>query len=378
MIDKLRVEASSRHYAVTIGDDEVFDVELARFFRKVSPRRKVMVVTDSNVGPLWWPTMSKIIEKNAGCKTWCHIIRAGEESKCIDEWKKILSELAGAQFTRDDLVVALGGGVVGDLAGFVASTYMRGIDWIQAPTSLLAMVDASVGGKTAIDLDHFKNIIGSFWQPLEVFANVKVLDTLPSKWINDGLGEVLKCSLLGAGFDLSELLSIDRVEALRPIIKKCVALKAMVVKNDENDKNGIRACLNLGHTLGHGLEKESGFEISHGVAVMLGVVAACKLAMLNEELMPAELDTIKSVVSSILGEDQLEHLKNTIGQMSSSRLAEVMMHDKKSVAGGLVEVVLPISMASESSGIPVKMISISNSELEEKFVKPALEEIASI
>ncbi len=170
MVEKLRVEASSRHYDINIGDDEVFDVELARFFREVGPQRKVMVVTDSNVSPLWWSVVSKIIEKNCDCEIWHHVIRAGEESKCLDEWKKILLELAAAQFTRDDLVVALGGGVVGDLAGFVASAYMRGIDWIQIPTSLLAMVDASVGGKTAVDLDNFKNIVGSFWQPLEVFT----------------------------------------------------------------------------------------------------------------------------------------------------------------------------------------------------------------
>ncbi len=152
----------------------------------------------------------------------------------------------------------------------------------------------------------------------------------------------------------------------------------MVVKNDENDKNGIRACLNLGHTLGHALEKESGFEISHGVAVMLGTIAACKLAMLNGDFTPTKLDDIKSTVSSILGKEQLEHLKDAISKMTSSRLAQAMMHDKKSVAGGSVEVVLPISIVNGSSGIPVKMISIPNSELEEKFVKPALEKMASI
>lgn len=378
MVEKLRVEASSRHYDVCIGDHEVFDAELARFFRGVDPQRKIMVITDSNVDPLWWPVISKVIKKNANCEIWHHVIKAGEESKCLSKWKKILSKLATAQFTRDDLVVALGGGVVGDLAGFVASTYMRGIDWIHIPTSLLAMVDASVGGKTAVDFGGFKNIVGSFWQPLEVFANIEVLNTLPTKWINDGLGEVLKCGLLGTGFDLSELSSLNNFEAFQTIIKKCIALKAMVVKNDESDRNGTRACLNLGHTLGHALEKESGFEISHGVAVMLGIVAACKLAMLNGDFTLTKLDDVKTVVSDILGEEQLEHLKAIVSKMTSSRLAEVVMHDKKSIAGGSVEVVLPISAMNGSSSIPVKIVSIPNSRLEEKFVKPALEEIASI
>jgi len=378
MAEKIRVEASTRCYDVVIGDDEVFNIELACFFKKVSQARKVMVVTDSNVCPLWWPTISDVIEKNAGCKTWCHMIKAGEESKNLDEWKKILSELAAAKFTRDDLVVALGGGVVGDLAGFVASTYMRGIDWIQIPTSLLAMVDSSIGGKTGVDLGHFKNIVGSFWQPLEVFVNLKVLNTLPSKWIEDGLGEVLKYSLLGAGFDSFELLDLVKLEVIQTIVKKCIALKASVVKMDEHDKNGARACLNLGHTLGHALEKESKFDISHGIGVMLGLIGACKLAESEGELNPAEVEVVKIAVSKILGRSQLDSLKALVGKMTSQALAQAMLHDKKRISRESVEIVLPISpeKMKNTNAIPTKLISIPVAELEERFVKPALEEIA--
>ena len=378
MTEKIRVEASTRCYDVVVGDDEVFNIELARFFKKVGPARKVMVVTDTNVCPLWWPAVSNLIEKSAGCKTWFHVIKAGEESKNLDEWKKILSELAAAKFARDDLVVALGGGVVGDLAGFVASTYMRGIDWIQIPTSLLAMVDSSIGGKTGVDLGHFKNIVGSFWQPLEVCVNLKVLNTLPSKWVEDGLGEILKCSLLGSGFDSFWLLDLVKFEILQPIVKKCIELKASVVKADEHDRSGARACLNLGHTLGHALEKESRFEISHGIGVMLGLIGACKLAESEGELNPAEVEVVKIAVSKILRKSRLDSLKALVGKMSSQALAQAMLHDKKMISGDSVEIVLPTSPEKMKSvdAIPTKLISIPVADLEERFVKPALEEIA--
>ena len=383
MSSTLKVEAASRCYDVVIGGPEVFDDKLVEFFKRLgrSSPRKVLVVTDTNVAPLWLPRVVSAINRSGVCNVHFHIVEAGEKSKCISEWKRILSELAALRFTRDDVVAALGGGVVGDLAGFAASTYMRGIDWIQIPTSLLAMVDSSVGGKTGIDLCGLKNIVGSFWQPLRVFVNTRALDTLPRKWFEDGLGEVLKYSLLGAGFSLRDAAECFKHEKLQQVIDKCIRFKASVVNADEKDKTGTRACLNLGHTLGHALEKESNFKISHGIGVMLGLVGACKLGCTRGVFPQEGLAGMKMVISGILGPGTLAKIKKTVNSISSNALAEAAMHDKKKKAGNGVEIILPRSIkmdSSSSSSSFYTTISMPDAELEERFVKPSLQELETV
>jgi 3-dehydroquinate synthase len=244
---------------------------------------------------------------------------------------------------------------------------MRGISWIQIPTSLLAMVDSSVGGKTAVDFAHFKNIVGSFWQPLEVFANVKVLNTLPDDWLRDGLGEVLKYCLLDAGFTLDDIIrSIDSNDFL-DIVKKCIKLKAYVVKNDEYDTTGVRAYLNLGHTFGHAIERTSRFKISHGIAVMLGIIAVYKFKGSSKK----ELEEIKSVIAKILGSEKIASLCKIISKLNVTRIVDAMALDKKLLSSEKLEIILPGSQFL----LKCSKVTIPIIDVEDKFIKPALEEI---
>lgn len=212
------------------------------------------------------------------------IVNDGEKEKCFKTYQRILEHIVGLNFTRNDVLIALGGGVIGDLTGFVASTYMRGIDYIQVPTTLLAMVDSSVGGKTAIDLNGVKNIVGSFYQPKAVFININFLKTLDNKQFKSGLGEILKYAFIedNCGYKhslfLFEYLTLScekflEMEAmtLMRVIEYCLNLKISVVVQDEKE-GGLRKVLNLGHTLAHALEAKTKYKkFTHGEAVVSGM-----------------------------------------------------------------------------------------------------------
>lgn len=228
----------------------------------------VLVVTDSTVGPLYLARARESL-RQAGFTVHTMSVPAGEASKSLENYGRILQVLAARQLTRTDTVVALGGGVVGDLAGFAAATYLRGIRLVQAPTTLLAMVDSSVGGKTAVDLPAGKNLVGAFYQPSLVLCDTALLDTLPEETFRDGCAEVIKTAVL---FDpaLFRHLSTHGPAFDRAwVIQRCVECKRDVVCADEFDR-GRRQLLNLGHTIGHAIEACSGFTISHGKAVAIG------------------------------------------------------------------------------------------------------------
>ena len=230
--------------------------------------KKVCIVSDSNVWPIYGQAALDALE-NAGFQTVHFVFPAGEHSKNASTWLELLNTLAENQLTRTDLIVALGGGVVGDLAGFAAASYLRGIRYIQVPTTLLAAVDSSVGGKTAIDLPSGKNLAGAFWQPSLVLCDTDTLNTLPRDIFQDGCAEVIKYGILYDPSLFSHLeekgLSFDR----EAVITRCVELKRDVVAEDEFDL-GSRMKLNLGHTIGHGVEAKSHFAVSHGKAVAIG------------------------------------------------------------------------------------------------------------
>jgi 3-dehydroquinate synthase len=207
---------------------------------------------------------------------------AGERSKSLESYAQVVRELAREGLTRDGTLFALGGGVVGDLAGFVAATYMRGIRLVALPTSLLAMVDSSVGGKTGLDLPEGKNMIGAFLQPAVVVADLAWLETLPPRELCCGLAEVVKMGLLSGGGFFGDLARLDEArakdpEALRALVSHSVRFKAGVVAADERER-GRRAILNYGHTVGHGLEAASGYALLHGEAVAAGMVAEAALS----------------------------------------------------------------------------------------------------
>ncbi len=227
----------------------------------------VCIISDSNVAPLYLDGLKKGFEDNHK-NVLSYVFPAGEKSKCLSVYADIVSFLAQNGFKRNDLLVALGGGVVGDMCGFVASTYHRGVRYIQVPTSLLAGIDSSVGGKTALDIPEGKNLIGSFYQPIGVYFDINTISTLPKTEFENGLGELIKYGVLMGG-ELWNELNKPNVDFAKCILLS-IQYKANVVEKDEFD-TGVRALLNLGHTLGHSLEKLSDFTFSHGLAVAYGL-----------------------------------------------------------------------------------------------------------
>ncbi len=241
---------------------------------------KVMLVSDSNVWDLYGESVSASVSKK-NIEVHDFSIPPGEGSKSFDRALKLISVLAENSFSRSDAVLALGGGVVGDLAGFAASIYKRGIKLIQIPTSLMAQVDSAIGGKTGVDLPEGKNLVGSFYQPVCVICDTDTLYTLPERELKSGLSEVIKYFLLRPQAFKREIIAraadILRLnhEALEAIVFTCTSIKARIVEADEQDR-GIRAILNYGHTLGHALEAATGYsgEYTHGEAVSVGMVFA--------------------------------------------------------------------------------------------------------
>lgn len=240
------------------------------------PATKVLVVADSNVFPLYGQKVMQSLEKE-GLNPFSFTFKAGEESKTLETVSQIYATLTENRFTRTDTIVAVGGGVTGDMAGFAAATYLRGIDFFQVPTSLLAMVDSSIGGKTGVDLPQGKNLVGAFHQPRAVIADPEVLKTLPRDYFIDGLGEVVKYGCID-DIELFEQLETGfDMHNMEDIIFRCADSKRRFVEEDANDK-GNRMLLNFGHTFGHAIEKLHNFKgISHGRAVAIGMYIACTI-----------------------------------------------------------------------------------------------------
>ena len=257
----IKVNASSE-YNIYLGNNELDN--LAKYFNL---NRKVLVVTDSNI-PLEY--VNKVL--NSCLKGHLVTLNPGEESKCFDNYLKLNKILLENEFSRTDAIVALGGGVIGDLSAFVASTYMRGIDFYNIPTSLLAMVDSSIGGKTAIDFLGVKNVIGSFYQPRGVLIDIDTLASLDRRQLMSGLVESIKMGLCldRKLFDLIKNSS-SLEENIEEIIYRSIECKRKVVEEDEKEK-GLRKVLNYGHTFGHAIEESSALKLLHGEAVGIGML----------------------------------------------------------------------------------------------------------
>ena len=258
--------SASTEYDIIIGKGLLSS--LGEYAKQLSRAEKVAVVSDTNVWPLYGETVLSSL-KNAGFEAVSYVFEAGEAQKNGITYLSLLDFLASSKLTRSDLLIALGGGVVGDMTGFAAATYLRGIGYIQIPTTLLAAVDSSVGGKTAIDLPSGKNLAGAFYQPKLVLCDLDTLNTLPDEVFRDGCAEVIKYGILYDP-DLFRHLEEKGLDFDREsVITRCVELKRDVVAEDEFD-TGARMKLNLGHTVGHGVEARSNFELSHGKAVAIG------------------------------------------------------------------------------------------------------------
>lgn len=253
--------------------------------------KKICIVTDRNVDSLYAGEDQALVRslKNAGFDVYKYVFPGGEEHKSISTVENILEYLAASKFTRSDLLLALGGGITGDVTGFTASAYLRGINYIQVPTTLLAVVDSSVGGKTGVNLRAGKNLAGAFWQPELVLFDSEVLATLSRELKLDGIAEAVKAGIIADPSIIAyvkENADLDNPEFLTKLASMAVEVKRQVVEADEHD-NGCRQLLNLGHTLAHGIEKCSGYEVSHGHAVAMGMAivsnAAEKLGWTEEK-----------------------------------------------------------------------------------------------
>ena len=238
--------------------------------------RTACIVSDDTVAALYEKTARASLEK-AGFTVHTYVFPHGEESKCGENFLKLLGFLARCHLTRSDLLIALGGGVTGDLTGFAAACYLRGVKYIQVPTTLLAMVDSSVGGKTAIDLPEGKNLCGAFYQPVLVLCDTDTLQTLPDDIFRDGCAEVIKYGVLGDRELFDKLKVTHAKNQLDYVVSTCVDMKRAIVEDDEFD-TGRRQLLNLGHTLGHAIEKNSDFTLSHGQCVAIGMAMMARSA----------------------------------------------------------------------------------------------------
>ncbi len=242
-----------------------------RFIAEVSNAGKIVVISDTRVAPLYLEAAQKSLEAE-GRLVFPFIFEAGEASKTAKTVIEMVEFCAEKGLTRKDLIVALGGGVTGDMAGFAAAVYLRGIDFVQIPTSLLAQVDSSVGGKTAVDLPQGKNLCGAFHQPRLVLIDPDTLDTLPQRYFNDGMGEVIKYGCIKSEALFERLENENPHDFIEDMIFECVDIKRVIVENDEKEQ-GERMLLNFGHTAGHAIEKLCNFEgVSHGEAVGIGMV----------------------------------------------------------------------------------------------------------
>lgn len=322
---------------VTIAVDPPYEVlighgllkQAGEQIRSVLEPCRLAVITDTNVGPLYLEALTQSLE-SSGYEVAAYAFPAGEIHKNLQTWSGILQFLAESQLTRSDAVLALGGGVCGDMAGFAAGCYLRGVRFIQIPTTLLAAVDSSVGGKTAVDLSAGKNLSGLIHQPAAVICDLDCLDSLPPEIFADGMAEAVKTGILSGAalFD-----QCDRPASqldLASIIRDCVAFKGRVVAEDEFE-TGLRKTLNLGHTAGHAIEVCSDYRISHGRAVAMGLVLMARAG----EAMGWTKPGLSRRISQVLG----RHGLPVETPFTAEALALAAMHDKKRSSGSITLVV---------------------------------------
>lgn len=335
---------TSATYEVLIGSGLL--QKAGEAVKKVISPCKAAIVTDSTVVHLYEETVRKSLTE-AGFSVCTFVFPAGEASKNIHTLSHLLEFLAKEEMTRTDLIVALGGGVTGDLAGFGAAVYLRGIPFVQIPTTFLAAIDSSVGGKTAVDLEAGKNLAGAFYQPKLVLCDTDVLQTLPEVVFADGIAEALKYGVLGDDALFEKIARGDFRQELEEIIETCVSMKRDVVEEDEFD-TGKRQLLNLGHTFGHAIEQKSHFQMTHGHAVAIGMHLIAKAA---EAKGIAEKGTAAAIAKAL---EQNQLPKET--EFSPAEVAEGTLRDKKR-RGGTISFVFPKKIGDcEIVKIPVEEV----------------------
>ncbi len=318
-------------------------------------RGHAIVISDGNVAPLYGEQVARSL-KLSGFEPVLLQVHPGEDSKSLESARSLYTALAKGEVERSDLIIALGGGVVGDLAGFVAATYLRGLRWVCVPTSLLAMIDAGIGGKVGVNLSAGKNLVGAFHPPVLTIDDMSALHTLPPAEFRSGLAEMIKAGLIGDPqlFEMFETAQTDRPE----MIRRAISVKVEVVRSDPFEA-GQRAALNLGHTIGHGLEAASNYSLRHGEAIGLGLIAEAKLAERIGLAAPGLSDRIEQVI-------ERAELPTRYSDFDVDVIVDRMRADKKKQAGYL-KFALPRAIGEVALGVHVK----------DEIIRAALTELRS-
>lgn len=299
--------------------------------RKIKPHARLAVITDSNVAPLYLRRLLDSLKDAGYHDVPSFTMEAGENTKSLESAGLLYQLLSQSKISRDCCLVTLGGGVIGDLTGFVASTYLRGIPFIQIPTTLLAQVDSSVGGKTAVNLPSGKNLVGTFWQPSLVLCDPDTLSTLPEEVFCDGIAEAIKCGMIKDPVLFDLLAKKDPQENLEEIISRCIGIKRDVVEEDEQD-TGSRMLLNFGHTMGHAVENWMQYRQRHGQCVAVGMAMILRAQTAAEALPSSVLDRFLAVC-------QKYRLPVACGA-SWEELFEICRQDKKNTSQGIRAILL--------------------------------------
>lgn len=330
-MERIHIEASTA-YDVIIEDGVL--QHIIEYIKPLKDPCPTMLVSDDQVAPHYAALVKKQLTA-AGYTVYEYVFPHGETEKNAARLLDLVEFMAAKALTRKDLLIALGGGVVGDMAGFAAATYLRGIDYIQMPTSLLAAVDSSVGGKTAVNLKAGKNLWGAFKQPILVLCDPTALSTLAADEFSNGCGEVIKYGMLGYPDLLADLMTNplrqDDLPHIEAIIALCVKAKAKIVSADERE-SGVRALLNFGHTFGHGIELCSEFSVKHGMAVSIGMALMMRAAFKNGHISETELNNFLNLLAA--------HNLPTNTTISIDELLEAALHDKKS-HGQTITIIYP-------------------------------------
>jgi 3-dehydroquinate synthase len=333
MANTIKVGKGSSKYEVIISKNALTKSNLAP---QIKSSKNILIVTDSGIPKKYIKELRTKIGHNKNIYT--HELPKGETSKSANEYLNLLEKLAKLKFDRSDLMIALGGGMVGDITGFTAASYLRGIDFIQIPTSLLAQVDSSVGGKTAINIERGKNLVGAFYNPKLVLISTSFLETLPNNQFRSGLGEIVKYSLLG-NKKIRSILENNSKEiqkkdpiVMENLVSESIKTKAKIVTKDEKE-NGIRAILNLGHTFGHAIEAFKKYKgITHGQAVIYGIQIIARISYLEGLIDESKYKDLDNTIHSLKLDTDFQKFKY-------QDLKKFIMNDKK-VTGGKLNLIM--------------------------------------
>lgn len=354
--DAIEISGSGFRYSALVGDGSM--AKAGEFARKVMSGNRCAIIADETSARLFGDRISESLTAE---KFSPHLVRipAGEKSKSLTHVERICDELIQAGLDRSSFVVGLGGGVIGDISGFVAAIFQRGIPHVQIPTTLLAMVDSSIGGKTGVNLDAGKNLVGAIHHPALIIADVKALESLPPKELRQGYAEIIKYAIIRDA-EMFRALSprTQSKNGFVALIRRNIAIKARIVSADVREISGERALLNFGHTVGHAIERATDFKIPHGDCISIGMVAACDISTKRAGLSSQERDDVVALLKRFQLPTQLP------AEVDRERVGAAVVHDKKFLGGKIRFVVTPrIGEAHVSNDVTMEDIREGIAEL---------------